>query len=140
MDATLPCRIRARVGPTRHGLPLLEPCPPLPPCENIRKTYETDSLTCRTRCRPMCILVREDLTCRVLRRPMCIQCQDLCQYGALHVGSYVGLCVSYVRSFVKRHTHVGSYVGPMSVLCRHVSKDPTISIISNKSLPQYNSQ
>ena len=79
----------------------------------------------------LCVsLVREDLTCRVLCRPMCIRCRVLCQYGALHVGSYVGLCVSYVGSFVKWHTHVGSYVGPMSVLCRHVSKHPMLGLIS----------
>ena len=76
-------------------------------------------------------LVREDLTCRVLCRPMCIRCRDLCQYGALHVGSYVGLCVSYVGSFVKWHTHVESYVGPMSVLCRHVSKLRMLGLISD---------
>ena len=100
MDATLPRRIRRRVGPTRHGLPLLEPCSPPPPCENIRKTYETDSLTCRTQCRPMSHNVY----------PL--------SERTLHVGSYVGLCVSDVGTFVNMVLYMSgpmsAYVYPMS--------------------------
>ena len=120
VEAKFACRVRCRVWPnrrrTRHGCHFAMSDPTSgwanptwaafvrtlpPPCENIRKTYETDSLTCRTRCRPMCIPCQRGpymsgpmsayvypmsgplsiwcFTCRVLCRPMCILCRILCE-------------------------------------------------------------
>ena len=101
MDATLPRRIRRQVWANPTWVAFVRTLPPLPPCETIRKTCETDSLTCRTRCQPMCIPCQRGpymsgpmsayvypmsgplsiwcFTCRVLCRPMCILCRILCE-------------------------------------------------------------